>query len=78
MEYTEEKTLVLERQPPGDRWKPTDSNTIFESLTDGLEHCYQKSGCRDYHLAALDGKVFSIDKAEIQPEPPKSFSLYGE
>ncbi|MAG27209.1 hypothetical protein CMI47_16880 [Candidatus Pacearchaeota archaeon] len=78
MEYTEEKTLVLERQPPGDRWKPTDSNTIFESLTDGLEHCYQKSGCRDYHLAALDGKVFSIDKAEIKPEPPKSFSLYGE
>ena len=79
MDYKEDKKLVLERVPPGDRWSPTnDKGTIFESLTDGLEHCYQKTGCRDYHLAALDGKIFSVNKTEVKPKPPKSFSLYGE
>jgi len=78
MEYKEYKTLVLERVPPGDRWSPIDSNTIFESLTEGLEHSYQKTGCRDYHLAALDGKIFSVTQEEKKPEPEKTFSLYGE
>ena len=79
MEYTEEKNQVLLRVPPGDRWRPVGStDVIFESLTDGLEWCYQKSGGRDYHLAALDGKVYSIDKVEKKPEPIKTFNLYGE
>jgi len=75
----EEKNQVLLRVPPGDNWKPVGSvDTIFESLTDGLEWCYQQTGCRDYHLAAFDGKVYSIDQVEKAPEPPKQFSLYGE
>jgi hypothetical protein len=79
MEYYDQKTQVLERVPPGDRWKPIGkSDLIFESLTEGLEWFYQKTGCRDYHLAALDGKVYSIDKIEVSPEPTKTFSLYGE
>ena len=79
MEYTEQKTQVLERVPPGDRWKPVGrTDIIFESLTDGLEWCFQETGCRDYHLAALDGKVYSIDKVEKKPEPIKIFNLYGE
>ena len=79
MEYTEKKNQVLLRVPPGDRWRPVGStDVIFESLTDGLEWCYQKSGCRDYHLAAFDGKVYSIDKVEKAPEPVKTFNLYGE
>jgi hypothetical protein len=79
MDYKEDKQLVLERVPPGDRWSaPNDKRTVFESLTDGLEHCFQKTGCRDYYLAALDGKIFSINKVEVKPKPPKSFSLYGE
>ena len=79
MEYTEEKNQVLLRVPPGDRWRPVGStDVIFESLTDGLEWCYQKSGCRDYHLAALDGKVYSINQVEKAPEPIKTFNLYGE
>lgn len=79
MEYYDQKTQVLERVPPGDRWKPIGkSDLLFESLTEGLEWFYQKTGCRDYYLAALDGKVYSIDKVEVSPEPPKTFSLYGE
>ena len=80
MKKTEEiKTQVLERVPPGDRWKPVGrTDMILESLTEGLEGCFQETGCRDYHLAAFDGKVYSIDKVEKAPEPPKQFSLYGE
>ena len=79
MEYTEQKTQVLERVPPGDRWKPVGrTDIIFESLTDGLEWCFQETGCRDYHLAAFDGKVYSIDKVEKEPKPIKTFNLYGE
>ena len=79
MEYTEQKTQVLERVPPGDRWKPVGrTDIIFESLTDGLEWCFQETGCREYHLAAFDGKVYSIDKVEKKPKPIKTFNLYGE
>ena len=79
MDYIEQKTHVLERVPPGDRWKPVGrTDLVFESLTDGLEWCFQETGCRDYHLAAFDGKVYSIDKVEKKPKPIKTFNLYGE
>jgi hypothetical protein len=79
MEYKEDKKLVLKRVPPGDRWSPVnDTSVVFDSLTDGLEYMFQQTGCRDYYLAALDGKIYSIDKVEVKPKPPKSFSLYGE
>ena len=79
MEYIEQKTHVLERVPPGDKWRPVGSaDIIIESLTDALEWCFQKTGCRDYYLAAFDGKVYSIDKVEKKPEPVKTFNLYGE
>jgi len=79
MEYIEQKTHVLERVPPGDRWKPVGrTDLVFDSLTDGLEWCFQQTGCRDYHLAAFDGEVYSIDKVEKKPEPIKTFNLYGE
>ena len=78
MEYSEHKTLILTRVPPGDRWSPKDSNLIFESLTEGLEYAYSKTQCRDYHLAALDGKVYTITKEQKAPPPQKTFSLYDE
>jgi len=79
MEYLEEKKLVLERVPPGDNWKPVGKNApTLSSLTDALEWCYQETKCRDYYLAALDGKIYSINQVEKSPEPEKTFSLYGE
>jgi len=79
MNIIEEKNQVLERIPPGDRWRPYgQTNPEFESLTEGLEWCFQETGCRDFHLAALDGKVYSVDQVEVAPEPTKTFSLYGE
>ena len=79
MNIIEEKNQVLERIPPGDRWRPVGkTKPEFESLTEGLEWCFQETGCRDFHLAALDGKVYSVDQVEVAPEPAKTFSLYGE
>jgi hypothetical protein len=78
MEYKEYKTLILERVSPGDRWSPVNDDIILGSLTEGLEYWYQKTKCREYHLAALEGKIYSVSKEEAKPEPPKSFSLYGE
>jgi hypothetical protein len=79
MNIIEEKNQVLERIPPGDRWRPFGkTKPEFESLTEGLEWCFQETGCRDFHLAALDGKVYSVDQVEVAPEPAKTFSLYGE
>ncbi len=80
MKQTEDiKTLVLERVAPGDRWKPVGrTDKILDSLTDGLEYVFRDTGCRNYHLAAFDGKVYSINQVEKTPEPPRQFSLYGE
>jgi|TARA_R110000850_G_scaffold82490_1_gene177182 hypothetical protein len=79
MEYKEYKTLILERVPPGDRWTQVNGDgTIFGTLTEGLEFWYQKTKCREFHLAALEGKIYSVSKEETIPEEPKQYSLYGE
>jgi hypothetical protein len=79
-EIKEQKDLVLQRVPPGDQWSPVDGDTkvILPSLTEGLEYIYQRDGHRDFHLAALDGKVYTVEEVEIAPPPPKTFNLYGE
>ena len=76
----EEKQLVLKRVPPGDRWSPVDGDTklILPNLTEGLEYIYQRDNHRDFHLAALDGKVYAVEEIEVAPPPPKTFNLYGE
>tara|TARA_B110000858_G_C17717117_1_gene433439 strand:- start:737 stop:988 length:252 start_codon:yes stop_codon:yes gene_type:complete len=76
----EQKDLVLQRVPPGDRWSPVtgDTNKILPSLTDGLEYIYQRDEQRDFHLAALDGKVYAINQITKDAPPPKTFNLYGE
>ena len=79
-EIKEQKDLVLQRVPPGDQWSPTtgDTNKVLPSLTEGLEYIYQRDGHRDFHLAALDGKVYAVEEVEVAPPPPKTFNLYGE
>ena len=79
-EIKEQKDLVLQRVPPGDQWSPVngDTNIILPSLTEGLEYIFQRDGVRDFHLAALDGKVYAVKEVEVAPPPPKTFNLYGE
>ena len=72
----------LKRFPPGDRWTPADSDQpIFSNLTEGIEYIFQKTQERDYLIKAADGKVFIYSENEIaepEPEPIKTFNLYGE
>ena len=78
----EVKKQVLERVPPGDRWKSVIENNgkVYPSLTDGLEYSFQATGAKEFHLSSFEGKVFIVKKEveEIPDEPPKTYSLYGE
>ena len=79
---TEEvKVKVAKRVPPGDRWTPLDnSSLVLDSLTDVLEYIYQKNGNTQFYMDARDGFTYVIKQEEkvIEPEPQKSYSLYGE
>ena len=75
------KTRVAKRVPPGDRWTPLDNSTVLlESLTDVLEYVYQKEGNSQFYMDAREGCVYIIDTEDkiIEPEPTKTWSLYGE
>ena len=84
MATKEVKTLVLKRVPPGDQW--TDANAVsdvFESLTDGLEYSFQKSGGKDteFHLSAFKGEIYSvhtIEEPDAPPPPKPRYTMYGE
>ena len=75
------KELVAQRVPPGDRWTPLDnSSLVLDSLTDVLEYIYQKNGNTQFYMDAREGFTYVIKQEEkvIEPEPQKSYSLYGE
>ncbi len=73
---------VLKRLPPGDRWTPTNAEEpVFSSLTEGIEWVFQQTQARDYLVKAAEGKVFVYNEQEIaepEPEPPKTYNIYGE
>ena len=79
---TEEvKVKVAKRVPHGDRWTPLDnSSLVLDSLTDVLEYIYQKTGNTQFYMDAREGFTYVIKQEEkvIEPEPQKSYSLYGE
>ena len=79
---TEEvKVKVAKRVPPGDRWTPLDnSSLVLDSLTDVLEYIYQKNGNTQFYMDAREWFTYVIKQEEkvIEPEPQKSYSLYGE
>lgn len=82
IEIQEEKILIAERQPPGDNWELViDQGTTIEGLVMALTMYMRKTKFKgSYQLDPLDGKLYAIEKQEIQieePEPMK-FDLYGE
>ena len=79
----ENKKLIAERVPPGDRWTLTadPSKVIHESLTDSLEAYFQQTQFNAaFYLDPIGGKLFAVsrEEVEIEPEPIKEFSFYGE
>ena len=78
-EIKEEKELILQRGPPGDRWifATTPKGTIYSSLTDALEAWYQNTGDTNFYIEARNGTVEIIKEEEVE-KPVRRFSLYGE
>lgn len=83
-QIVEKLTLIAQRVPPGDRYRLVSNGPegpIHTSLTDTLEAYMVKTEFRgEYRLAPLKGELYAIrtTEEEIQPEPIKQFSIYGE
>ena len=82
IQIEEEKKLIATRVPPGDNWElEIDQGTTIEGLVMALTMYMRKTKFKgSYQLDPLDGKLYAIEKQEIEvvePEPMK-FDLYGE
>jgi len=82
IQIEEERVLIANRMPPGDNWELViDQGTNIEGLVMALTMYMRKTKFKgSYQLDPLDGKLYAIEKQEIEvvePEPMK-FDLYGE
>ena len=82
-ETVEQKQLIAERVPPGDRWALVGDpkKEVFKTLTDALEAFFHQTGFKGaYRLDPLDSKLYAIQEHEyeVKKEEPKMYSLYGE
>ena len=82
IQIEEEKVLIANRMPPGDNWELViDQGTTIEGLVMALTMYMRKTKFKgSYQLDPLDGRLYAIEKQEIEvvePEPMK-FDLYGE
>ena len=80
-ETVEQKQLIAERVPPGDRWSLIGNSTVYESLTDTLEAYFQKTKFnKAFYLDPIGSALYAVNRVEIEitPEPIKTFDLYGD
>ena len=81
-ETVEQKQLIAKRVPPGDRWALVDEPSVVHStLTETLEAYFKKTQFNAaFYLDPIGGKLYSVKRqeVEIEPEPVKEFSFYGE
>jgi len=80
-ETVEQKQLIAERVPPGDRWSLLGDGAVYESLTDTLEAYFQKTQFnKAFYLDPIGGALYAVDRVEveIEEEPAKEYSFYGE
>jgi len=74
------KNPIFKRVPPGDRWIElnTDSERVYPTLTEALEHYFQKTKTREYYINAGLGMIYALQHAP-DPEPEiQNFSIYGD
>jgi len=79
----ENKQLIADRVPPGDRWALTadPSKVVYESITEALEAYFQQTRFNAaFYLDPLGGKLYAVkrEEVEIEPEPIKTFDFYGD
>lgn len=76
----EAKHPIFKRVPPGDRWSELEVNStkVYATLTDALEHYFQKTGNRQYYIDAIKGLVYKIiEVPDPEPEIPR-YSIYND
>ena len=71
------KELVLTRNPPRDKWRDVKDGETMDSLTDAIEHIFQRSGDRQFHLDCAKGEIH-VEDGRPEPTPVKQFTMYGE
>ena len=74
----EVKKEIFKRVAPGDRWMEIqgDADRVFPSLTDALEHYFQKTATKQYFIDAGAGYIYRVTE-EADPIPPiQTFSIY--
>jgi len=76
----ETKYEIFKRVPPGDRWIEIDGDRsrIFPSLTDALEHYFQKTGNKQYYIDASAGYIYKVINEEDPIPPIQTFSIYDD
>jgi hypothetical protein len=76
----EVKQEIFKRIPPGDRWVEIkgDRDKVFPSLTEALEHFFQKTGTRQYFIDAGVGFVYKVTQEDDPVPPIQQFSIYGD
>lgn len=82
-ETVEQKQLIAKRVPPGDRWSliADPSSKVHESLTEALEAYFRETKFNAaFYLDPLGGALYAVERqeVEVEPEPIKEFSFYGE
>lgn len=76
----ETKKEIFKRLPPGDRWVEIglEDARVYPSLTEALEHYFQKNGMRQYYIDAGNGTIFKVMEEADPVVTPKQFSIYGD
>jgi hypothetical protein len=74
------KTPIYTRVPPGDRWVEIsgDAEYIIGSLTEAIEHQYQKTGTRQYYIDAAAGYIYRVDEVADTPVVAPRYSIYDD
>jgi hypothetical protein len=76
----EVKKEIFKRLPPGDRWVEIglEDARVYTSLTEALEHYFQKVGARQYYIDAGAGLLYTIMEQPDPVIPIRQFSIYGD
>jgi hypothetical protein len=76
----ENKTLIANRIPPGDRWSLIGEEKIYPSITEVLNAYFEKVTVKPlaYRLEPLNNKIYAL-QTSTEPDPePKKYSIYGD
>ena len=84
-ETKEERKVIFNRFPPGDRWKYAKSDDmpsfgngeVYNSLTDALEAWFQGYGQTQFYIDARKGTIEIVSQIQVE-KPITKYSLYGE